>query len=58
METGPGRVVAPGREYYWSVRLRKEDRVSTWSLYHYRPDAFFGGLAVMNSPFPFATPPK
>lgn len=50
--------LAPAREYYWSVRLRKGDLVSRWSVYHYQPNLLIGGTAVMNSPFLFATPGK
>jgi hypothetical protein len=43
-------------EYYWSVRVRKGDKVSNWSRYDY--EAFFGiGHAWgANLPFRFKTP--
>ncbi len=50
--------LAPGKEYFWSVRLRKEDKVSRWAVYHYQPDIFLGGVAVRNYPFLFKTPGK
>ena len=46
----------PGAEYYWSVRMRKGQNVSKWSLYDY---TLFLGTAYMkasNYPFLFKTP--
>jgi hypothetical protein len=46
----------PGTEYYWSVRIRKEQNVSTWSLYNY--EAYLGvtWIKARNCPFIFETP--
>lgn len=46
----------PHSEYYWSIRTRHGDKVSTWALYDY---TLFLGTAYMkakNQPFLFKTP--
>jgi len=48
--------LAPGTEYYWSVRVRKGEVVSEWSVYDY---TLFLGTAYMhagNRYFVFHTP--
>ncbi len=48
----------PGREYYWTVRTRQGDKVSSWAKYDY---TLFLGTAYMrtgNRPFVFKTPEK
>ena len=50
--------LAPGTEYYWSVRVRKGGEVSEWSVYDY---TLFLGTAYMhagNRFFVFHTPDK
>lgn len=48
--------LAPDREYCWAVRLRKDDKVSSWSRYN---EAAFIGVGVIsktNVLFKFKTP--
>lgn len=48
--------LAPGTEYYWSVRIRRGDEVSDWSVYDY---TLFLGTAYMHAGkrfFVFHTP--
>lgn len=46
----------PDSEYYWSIRIRRGQRVSAWSLYDY--DLFLGTayISASNYPFIFKTP--
>ncbi|MFX0139391.1 MAG: hypothetical protein ACFFDN_37470 [Candidatus Hodarchaeota archaeon] len=46
----------PGMEYYWSVRTRKGDHVSQWSLYDYFLFLGTGFIKADNRPFCFKTP--
>lgn len=48
----------PDTEYYWSVRMRRGEKVSAWSLYDY--DLFLGAayMWARNHPFIFKTPEK
>jgi hypothetical protein len=41
----------PGRKYFWSVRVRDRDRVSTWSTMDYKQFGFFIVAAVWRSGF-------
>lgn len=51
-------ILKPGSEYYWSVRTRRGDKISEWSIYDY---TLFLGTAYVNQanrPFIFKTPAK
>ena len=56
----PPQPLASGRKYFWSVRVRDDDRISTWSTMNYREFGFFLVAAVWRSgsgiPFRFETP--
>ena len=45
-----------GRKYFWSVRLRKEGVVSTWSRYSYFTFYVIGWKSGQGNWFSFATP--
>ncbi len=57
-EYRPTNPLKPGTRYLWSVRLRKDDKISTWSTYRY--DHFFvlGFSRANNLFFSFKTPDK
>jgi hypothetical protein len=42
----------PNTQYFWSVRVRQDQRVSRWSTYHYTDPL----LTQRNSSFTFKTP--
>lgn len=46
----------PGTNYYWSVRLREDNEVSTWSLFHYIYNYVIGVSSGFNQLFSFSTP--
>lgn len=46
----------PGRRYFWSVRLRREDAVSTWSTTSYFVFFLVGAASGSGGWFGFATP--
>lgn len=46
----------PDTRYYWSVRLRDGDRVSTWSSHGYFDFYLVGFSSAYNQPFTFTTP--
>jgi hypothetical protein len=46
----------PDAEYYWSVRTRRDSRVSRWSLYNYFLFLGLGYVSATNQPFSFKTP--
>ncbi|MEW6290384.1 MAG: hypothetical protein AB1545_11070 [Thermodesulfobacteriota bacterium] len=48
----------PGTNYYWSVRLREGNDVSTWSLFHYFYFYVVGASSASNQWFTFSTPPN
>jgi hypothetical protein len=48
----------PGTNYYWSVRLREDNEVSTWSLFHYFYFYVIGASYGSNQWFTFSTPPS
>lgn len=56
----PPEQLAPGRKYFWSVRLRQGDAVSTWSTMGFHKVGFFIVAIVSKgtsgSPFRFETP--
>ncbi len=50
--------LTPGREYYWSVRLRRGDTVSTWSTYSRFAFYLVAWSAGYGQWFSFATPQR
>ena len=48
----------PSQDYYWSVRVRQGNTVSSWSLYNYFAFYGVGYSAGSNLPFLFKTPEK
>jgi len=48
----------PDVEYYWSVRIRRGQMVSSWSLYDYTLFLGTGYMRAANHPFIFKTPKK
>jgi hypothetical protein len=48
--------LAPGARYYWSVRLRDGDRVSTWSTHGHFDFYLVGFSSSYNQLFTFSTP--
>jgi hypothetical protein len=46
----------PDTEYYWSVRIRRGDKVSKWSIYDYTLFLGTGYVEMDNYPFIFKTP--
>lgn len=56
-EWQPEEQLEAGRRFYWSVRLRKGDIVSTWSTYSYSHFFLIGFSSGWGQWFKFATPP-
>ena len=48
----------PGTEYYWSLRIRRGQKVSDWSVYDYFLFLGSGYVNKNNYPFGFKTPKK
>ncbi len=46
----------PGTEYYWSLRIRRGQTVSDWSVYNYFLFLGTGYVSMNNHPFIFKTP--
>jgi hypothetical protein len=46
----------PATEYYWTVRIRRGDKVSAWSTYDYTLFLVLSYLKVSNALFRFRTP--
>lgn len=55
-EYRPTHPLKPGTQYLWSVRLRKDDRISTWSTYQYDHFFILGFSRANNLFFSFKTP--
>jgi len=56
-EWRPDLSLEPDRKYYWSVRLRRGDLVSTWSSYSYFNFFIIGFSSGYGQWFKFTTPP-
>lgn len=56
-EWQPEQPLDPDHRYYWSVRLRKGDTVSTWSTYSYSHFFLIGFSSGWGQWFKFSTPP-
>lgn len=54
----PEQPLEPDRKYYWSVRLRHGEDVSTWSSYSYFNFFLIGFSSGYGQWFRFATPPR
>ncbi len=52
------RPLKPGADYLWSVRLRKDDAISSWSTYQYDHFFIIGFSQASNLLFSFKTPGK
>jgi len=52
----PEEPFEPGRQYYWSIRLRKGQTVSNWSTYSYALMAGLGTATVYRAWLRFDTP--
>ncbi len=52
------RPLKPGADYLWSVRLRKDDAISSWSTYQYDHFFILGFSRANNLFFIFKTPGK
>jgi hypothetical protein len=46
----------PDSEYFWSIRTRQGEKVSSWSLYDYTLFLGMGYTKATNQPFLFKTP--
>lgn len=61
LQTPQHRIEEPLRadaEYYWSVRTRRGEKVSEWTLYDYTMFLGTAYVSFTNQPFLFTTPPN
>lgn len=54
----PATALQPGKQYEWSVRLRRGDTVSTWSTTGFSLNLIIAGRSESGHFFGFETPPK